>query len=126
MAPSYTEQAEGTANSQGGGGTVYERPQTEGVTPETEARGETTADPPSSPLGYRKYRSPGQAEEKKDGRGCGGCFMWVVRLLGIGALVVAVLLGINLASPAVDPCPADSPTIPPPGLLGAALDVFPG
>ena len=124
LAPSYTEQAEGTANSQGGGGPVYERPQTEGVTPETEARGETTADPPSSPLGYRKYRSPGQAEEKKDGRGCGGCFMWVVRLLGIGALVVAVLLGINLASPAVDPCPADSPTIPPPGLLGAALDVF--
>ena len=50
--------------------------------------------------------------------------MWVVRLLGIGALVVAVLLGINLASPAVGPCPADSPTIPPPGLLGVALDVF--
>ena len=124
LAPSYTEQAEGTANSQGGGGPVYERPQTEGVTPETEARGETTADPPSSPLGYRKYRSPGQAEEKKDGRGCGGCFMWVVRLLGIGALLVAVLLGINLASPAVDPCPADSPGIPPPGLLGVALDVF--
>ena len=124
LAPSYTEQAEGTANSQGGGGPVYERPQTEGVTPETEARGETTADPPSSPLGYRKYRSPGQAEEKKDGRGCGGCFMWVVRLLGIGALVVVVVLGINLASPAVDPCPADSPGIPPPGLLGVALDVF--
>ncbi len=124
LAPSYTEQAEGTANSQGGGGPVYERPQTEGVTPETEARGETTADPPSSPLGYRKYRSPGQAEEKKDGRGCGGCFMWVVRLLGIGALVVAVVLGINLASPAVDPCPAHSPGIPPPGLLGVALDVF--
>ena len=43
---------------------------------------------------------------------------------GIGALVVAVLVGINLVSPAVDPCPADSPTIPPPGLLGAALDLF--
>ena len=50
--------------------------------------------------------------------------MWVVRLLGIGALVVAVLVGINLASPAVDPCPADSPGIPPPGLLGVALDAF--
>ena len=124
LAPLYTEQAEGTANSEGGGGTVYERPQTEGVTPETEARGETTADPPSSPLAYRKYRAPGQVEEPKSGRGWGGCFMWVVRLLGIGALVVAVLVGINLASPAVDPCPADSPTIPPPGQLLALLDLF--
>ena len=34
------------------------------------------------------------------------------------------MVGINLASPAVDPCPADSPTIPPPGLLGVAIDVF--
>ena len=50
--------------------------------------------------------------------------MWVVRLLGIGALVLAVLVGLNLVSPAVDPCPADSPTIPPPGPLGMALDVF--
>ena len=124
LAPSYTEQAEGTAKSEGGVGTAYERPQTEGVTPETEARGEATADPPSSALDYGTYRSPGQVEEPKGGRGCGGCFMWVVGLLGIGALVVAVLVGINLASPAVDPCPADSPTIPPPGLLGAALHVF--
>ena len=124
LAPLYTEQAEGTANSEGGGGTVYERPQTEGVTPETEARGETTADPPSSPLAYREYRSQGQVEEPKSGRGWGGCFMWVVRLLGIGALVVAVLVGINLASPAVDPCPADSPTIPPPGQLLVLLDLF--
>ena len=103
LAPLYTEQAEGAAHSEGSGGTVYEKPQTEGVTLETEARGETTADPPSSPLDYRKYRSPGQVEETKGGRGCGGCFMWVVRLLGVGALVVAVLVGINLASPAVDP-----------------------
>ena len=124
LAPLYTEQAEGTAKSEGGGGTVYERPQTEGVTPETEVRGETAADPPSSPLDYRKYRPSGQVEETKSGRGCGGCLMWVVRLAGIGALVVAVLVGINLASPAVDPCPADSPTIPPPGLLGVALDLF--
>ena len=128
LAPLHTEQAEGTANSQGGGGTVYERPQTEGVTPGTEARGETAADPPSSPLDYRKYRSPGQVEEPKGGRGWGGCFMWVVRLLGIGALVVAVVVagvvGLNLVSPAVDPCPADSPTIPPPGQLLVLLDLF--
>ena len=54
--------------------------------------------------------------------------MWVVRLLGIGALVVVVVVagvvGLNLVSPAVDPCPADSPGIPPPGLLGVGLDLF--
>ncbi len=50
--------------------------------------------------------------------------MWVVRLLGIGALVVAGVVGLNLVSPAVDPCPADSPTIPPPGQLLVLLDVF--
>ena len=119
-----TEQAEGTAKSEGGVGTAYERPQTEGVTPETEARGETAADPPSSPQDYREYRSPEQVEETKAGRGCGGCLMWVVRLLGIGALVVAVVAGLNLISPDVDPCPADSPAIPPPGLLLVVLDVF--
>ena len=120
----HTQQAERTANSEGGGGTVSERAQTEGVTPGTEARGEATADPRSSPLEYRQYRPPWQTEETKGGRGCGGCFMWVIRLLGIGALVVMVVVGINLISPAVDPCPANSPRIPPPGLLLAVFDVF--
>ena len=41
----YIEEAEKTANSEVGGGTVYERPLTEGVAPETEAGGETTAAP---------------------------------------------------------------------------------
>ena len=51
--------------------------------------------------------------------------MWVVlRLLGIGALVVAVVVGVNLVSPAVEPCPANSPTIPPPGQLLVIFDVF--
>ena len=63
-------------------------------------------------------------EETKGGRGCGGCFMWLIRLLGIGVLVVVVVVGINLISPAVDPCPANSPRIPPPGLLLAVFDVF--
>ena len=120
----YTERVERTANSEGGSGTVYERPQTERVTPETEARGETAAYPPSSPLDYGKYQTTGQVEETKGGRGCGGCLMWVVGLLGMGALVVAVLVGINLVSPSVDPCPADSPRIPPPGQLLVVLDVY--
>ena len=37
---SRLEQAEGTASGEGGGETVYERPQTGGVTPETEVREE--------------------------------------------------------------------------------------
>ncbi len=101
---------QGTANGEGGGGTVYERPQTGGVTPETEAREETI---------------PGWVEEPKRGRGCCGWLVWVVlRLLGIGALVVAVVVGLNLVSPAVEPCPANSPRIPPPGQLLVIFDVF--
>ena len=119
-----TQQTERTADSEAGGGTVYQRAQTEGVTSETEARREVTPDPASSPLDYRKYRSRGQVEEPSRGRGCGGCFLWVVSLLGIVALVLAVLFGPNLVSPAVDPCPADSPRIPPHGQLLAILDLL--
>ena len=121
----YIGEAEKTANSEVGGGTVYERPLTEGVAPETEERGETMTDPSSSPLDYRKFRVPGQVEEPpKGGGGCGRCCKWVFRLLGVGALVVAVVVGYNLVSPAVEPCPANSPTIPPPGPLLVLLDAF--
>ena len=71
LAPLYTEQAEGTAKSEGGGGTVYERPQTEGVTPETEVRGENSGRSPEfRRWDYRKYRPSGQVEE--DERADGG------------------------------------------------------
>ncbi len=119
-----TEQDERTADSEGGGGAVYERSRTEDVTPETEARREITPGSASSPLDYRDYRSPGQVEEPKGGQGCGGCFMWFIGLLGIAVLVLAVIFGPNLVSPAVDPCPADSPRIPPHGQLLAILDLF--
>ena len=95
--------------------------QAEGVTPETEARRETAADPLSSPQDDWNYRSPWQVEEPKGGRRCCRCFKWVFGLLGIGALVV---VGLNLVSPAVEPCPANSPTIPPPGPLLVVFDVF--
>ena len=121
----YIEQAEKTANSEVGGGTVYKRLQTEGVTPETETGGETTAASPGSLVDYRKYRVPGQVEEPpKSGGGCGRCCKWVVGLLGVGVLVAAAVVGYNLVSPAVEPCPADSPTIPPPGPLLVLLDVY--
>ena len=124
LGPSYNEQAEGTANSEGGGGTVHERPQSGGAASETGAgRGPTIASS-SLPPDYWQDRPPGQVEEPKGRRGCCGCFMWVLGLLGIGSLVVAVVVGFNLVSPAVDPCPANSPTIPPPGQLHVLLDLF--
>ena len=60
------------------------------------------------------WRRRAQVEKPERGRGR-GCLMWVVYLLGIGALGLVVLVGINLTSPAVDPCPTNSPDIPPPG-----------
>ena len=50
--------------------------------------------------------------------------MWVVWLLGIGALVVVGVVGVNLVSSAVDPCPAGYPTIPPPGQLLVVINVL--
>ena len=69
------------------------------------------------------WRRRAQVEKPERGRGR-GCLMWVVYLLGIGALGLVVLVGINLTSPAVDPCPTNSPDIPPPGPMLAVLDVF--
>ena len=121
----YIGEAEKTANSEVGGGTVYKRLQTEGVTPEAEAGGETTAAAPGSLMDYRKYRVPGQVEEPpKSGGGCGRCCKWVVGLLGVGVLVAAAVVGYNLVSSAVEPCPENSPTIPPPGPLLVLLDVY--
>ena len=69
------------------------------------------------------WRRRAQVEKPERGRGR-GCLMWVVYLLGIVALGLVVLVGINLTSPAVDPCPTNSPDIPPPGPMLAILDVF--
>ena len=120
----HVEQAEETTESEDAGGAASERPQTEGVVPETATRREAAAGLPRSPLDYRKYRPPGWVEEAKDRRGCAGWLKWLVALLGIGALVVAALVVIDLASPAVEPCPATSPRIPPPGQLSTLLDLF--
>jgi len=68
-------------------------------------------------------RRRAQVEKPRQGRGCGR-LKWAVYLLGIGALSLAVLVGINLASPAVDPCPEGSPGIPPPGMILVVLDVI--
>ena len=66
---------------------------------------------------------PEQAERTATSEGV-GCFTWVVRLLGIAALFLAVVVGINLFSPAVEPCPNDSPPILPEAQVYALLDVL--
>ena len=78
-----------------------------------------------SPLFLVRWLRRGRAQVEKPERGRGrGLLMCVVYLLGIGALGLVVLVGINLTSPAVDPCPTNSPDIPPPGQMLAVLDVF--
>ena len=98
--------------------------QAEGVAPETAARRETAADPLGSPVDYWKRQPPGWVEEPKGGRGCCRCFKWVLGLLGIGALIAAVVVGVNLVSPAVDPCPSYSSAIPTSAQLHGLLDLY--
>ena len=74
--------------------------------------------------GYQTYRLEGTVEEAKGGGRLRGCFMWMVSLVGIGALVLAVLFSLDVVSPRVKPCPLDSPGIPPPGPLSVAGDLF--
>ena len=78
-----------------------------------------------SPLYLVRWLRRRRAQVEKPGRGRGcGRLVWVAYLLGIGALGLTVLVGINLTSPAVDPCPADSPSIPPAGQILVIPDVF--
>ena len=45
--------------------------------------------------------------------GCGGCLLWLLRQLVVVVLMVAaVVAGIRLSSPVVEPCPLDAPPIP--------------
>lgn len=45
--------------------------------------------------------------------GCGGCLLWLLRQVVLLALMVAaVVAGLRLASPVVEPCPLDAPPIP--------------
>ena len=105
---------------------AYERPRSEGVTPETVVVEETSADPWSSPSDYPEYPPMEWNEQGKERSGCSGCLKWVVGLMGIGGLAVIAIVAFNMVQPAVKPCPATSPMIPPPGLLSATLDLFVG
>ena len=82
--------------------------------------------PPSG--GYQQDRGERLIEEPKSGgrlRGClRGCFIRMVSLLGIGALVLVVLFSLDVVSPRVKPCSLDSPRIPTPAQIAVAGDLF--
>ena len=78
--------------------------------------------PPSG--GYQQYRGERLIEEPKSGGCLRGCFIWVVNLLGIGALVLVVLFSLDVVSPRVKPCSLDSPGIPTPAQIAVAGDLF--
>ena len=82
------------------------------------------ATPGSPSAGYQQHRPEGHIEESKSGGCLPGCFIWVVGLVGIGALVLVALFSLDVVSPRDKPCPLDSPGIPPPGPLSAAGDLF--
>ena len=78
--------------------------------------------PPSG--GYQQHRGQRLIGEPKSGGCLPGCFIWVVSLLGIGALVLVVLFSLDVVSPRVKPCSLDSPGIPTPGQIATAGDLF--
>ena len=78
--------------------------------------------PPSG--GYQQYRGERLIEEPKSGGCLRGCFIWVVSLVGIGALVLVVLFSLDVVSPRVKPCSLDSPGIPTPAQIAVAGDLF--
>ncbi len=83
---------------------------------------EAAPGPPSE--GYQTYRLEGTVEEPKGGGRLRRCFIWVVSLVGIGALVLVVLFSLDVVSPRVKPCSLDSPVIPTPAQIASAGDLF--
>ena len=80
---------------------------------------------PSQPSGgYQQYREERLIDEPKSGGCLRRCFIWVVSLLGVGALVLVVLFSLDVVSPRVKPCSLDSPGIPTRGQIAAVGDLF--
>ena len=75
----YIGEAEKTANSEVGGGTVYKRLQTEGVTPEAEAGGENNGSRPGFADGLSEVPGSGaggRAAEERRGGAAGAASGW--------------------------------------------------
>ena len=102
-----------------------------GTAEETEDAGsepEPQRDFPAAPVGresaeYETHRVEETVEEKKSGCCLLGCFMWLISLVVIGALVLGVLFSLDVVSPREKPCPLDSPPILAPGPL-SVVGVF--
>ena len=59
--------------------------------------------------------------------GCGGCLVWLLRQLVLLVIVVAaVVAGLRLSSPVVEPCPLDSPPVPERELWRTAPELYRG
>ena len=74
--------------------------------------------------GYQRYRVDEPVEKPRSGGRFRGRLMWVVILMGIGALVMVVLFSLDVVSPRAKPCPLDSPAIPTPAQIAVAGDLF--
>ncbi len=97
----------------------------EEIDSELEAQGSPpTATARASSTEYQPQRWEGAVQEKKGGGCLRGCFTGVVGLVGIGALVLAVLFSLDVVSPREKPCPLDSPVIPTPAQIAVASDLF--
>ena len=57
--------------------------------------------------------------------GCGGCLLWLLRQSVLVVLLVgAVVAGLHLGSPVVEPCPLDAPPIPEAEVWRTAPDIY--
>ena len=57
--------------------------------------------------------------------GCGGCLLWLLRQSVLLVLLVgAVVAGLHLGSPVVEPCPLDAPPIPEAEVWRTAPDIY--
>ena len=88
------------------------------------ARDPPAASAASPSAGHKTYRAGRMVEEEKGGGCLRGCLIWAVSLLGIGALVLAVLFSLDVVSPRDKPCPLESPPIPTPAQIAVAGDLF--
>ena len=90
---------------------------------------ETRETPPGATAGipsaeYQPQRWERAIEEEKGGGCLRGCFMGVVGLAAIGALVLVVLFSLDVLSPREKPCSLESLPIPTPAQIAVAGDLF--
>lgn len=76
---------------------------------------------PPAPTDHQPHR---WGSEAKGSGGLPGCFTSAVGLVGIAALLMLVLLGLDVISPRDKPCPLTSPPLPTPAQIATAGNLF--